>query len=34
LVDAKAYTDAEIAGHVTALSEAEIDAAIAAAKNA
>lgn len=31
---AKAYTDAEIAGHVTALSEAEIDAAIAAAKNA
>ena len=33
LVDAKAYTDAEIAGHVTALSEAEIDAAIAAAKN-
>lgn len=34
LVDAKAYTDAEIAGHVTALSTAEIDAAIAAAKNA
>lgn len=34
LADAKAYTDAEIAGHVTALSEAEIDAAIAAAKNA
>ena len=34
LVDAKAYTDAEIAGHVTALSAAEIDAAIAAAKNA
>ena len=34
LIDAKAYTDAEIAGHVTALSEAEIDAAIAAAKNA
>ena len=34
LVDAKAYTDAEIAGHVTALTEAEIDAAIAAAKNA
>lgn len=33
LADAKAYTDAEIAGHVTALSEAEIDAAIAAAKN-
>ena len=33
LIDAKAYTDAEIAGHVTALSEAEIDAAIAAAKN-
>ena len=33
LTDAKAYTDAEIAGHVTALSEAEIDAAIAAAKN-
>lgn len=32
LVDAKAYTDAEIAGHVTALTEAEIDAAIAAAK--
>ena len=32
LVDAKAYTDAEIAGHVTALSTAEIDAAIAAAK--
>ena len=29
LVDAKAYTDAEIAGHVTALSTAEIDAAIA-----
>ena len=34
LADAKAYTDAEIAGHVTALTEAEIDAAIAAAKNA
>ena len=34
LTDAKAYTDAEIAGHVTALTEAEIDAAIAAAKNA
>ena len=34
LADAKAYTDAEIAGHVTALSTAEIDAAIAAAKNA
>lgn len=34
LADAKAYTDTEIAGHVTALSEAEIDAAIAAAKNA
>lgn len=32
LVDAKAYTDTEIAGHVTALTEAEIDAAIAAAK--
>lgn len=32
LADAKAYTDAEIAGHVTALSEAEIDAAIASAK--
>lgn len=32
LVDAKAYTDAEIAGHVTAMTEAEIDAAIAAAK--
>ncbi len=32
LVDAKAYTDAEIAGHVTALSTAEIDAAIASAK--
>lgn len=32
LADAKAYTDAEIAGHVTALSAAEIDAAIAAAK--
>ena len=32
LVDAKAYTDAEIAGHVTALTEAEIDAAIASAK--
>lgn len=31
LADAKSYTDAEIAGHVTALSEAEIDAAIAAA---
>ena len=34
LVEAKAYTDAEIAGHVTVLSTAEIDAAIAAAKNA
>lgn len=34
LTDAKAYTDAEIAGHVTAMSTAEIDAAIAAAKNA
>jgi hypothetical protein len=34
LTDAKSYTDAEIAGHVTALSTAEIDAAIAAAKNA
>jgi hypothetical protein len=34
LADAKAYTDAEIAGHVTALSTAEIDAAIEAAKNA
>lgn len=34
LNDAKAYTDAEIAGHVTALSTAEIDAAIEAAKNA
>lgn len=34
LIDAKAYTDAEIAGHVTVLSTAEIDAAIAAAKNA
>lgn len=34
LVDAKAYTDAEIAGHVTALTTAEIDAAIEAAKNA
>ena len=33
LVDAKAYTDAEIAGHVVALSTAEIDAAIEAAKN-
>ena len=32
LADAKAYTDAEIASHVTALSEAEIDAAIASAK--
>ena len=32
LADAKAYTDAEIVGHVTALSTAEIDAAIAAAK--
>lgn len=32
LADAKTYTDAEIAGHVTAMSEAEIDAAIAAAK--
>lgn len=32
LTDAKAYTDAEIAGHVTALTEAEIDAAIASAK--
>lgn len=32
LADAKSYTDAEIAGHVTAMSEAEIDAAIAAAK--
>ena len=32
LVDAKAYTNAEIAGHVTALSTAEIDAAIASAK--
>ncbi len=32
LVDAKAYTDAEIAGHVTALTTAEIDAAIASAK--
>lgn len=32
LIDAKAYTDAEIAGHVTALSTAEIDAAIASAK--
>jgi hypothetical protein len=32
LTDAKAYTDAEIAGHVTAMSTAEIDAAIAAAK--
>ena len=32
LADAKAYTDAEIAGHVTALSTAEIDAAIASAK--
>ena len=30
LADAKTYTDAEIAGHVTALSTAEIDAAIAA----
>lgn len=34
LTDAKAYTDAEIAGHVTALTTAEIDAAIEAAKNA
>lgn len=34
LTEAKSYTDAEIAGHVTALSTAEIDAAIAAAKNA
>lgn len=33
LTDAKAYTDAEIAGHVTALTTAEIDAAIAAAQN-
>lgn len=33
LADAKAYTDAEIAGHVTALTTAEIDAAIAAAQN-
>ena len=33
LSDAKAYTDAEIAGHVTALTTAEIDAAIAAAQN-
>jgi hypothetical protein len=32
LIDAKAYTDAEIAGHVTALTTAEIDAAIASAK--
>jgi hypothetical protein len=32
LTDAKAYTDAEIAGHVTALTTAEIDAAIASAK--
>ena len=32
LADAKAYTDAEIAGHVTALSTAEIDAAIASAQ--
>lgn len=32
LVDSKAYTDAQIAGHVTALSTAEIDAAIASAK--
>lgn len=32
LADAKSYTDAEIAGHVTAMSAAEIDAAIAAAK--
>ena len=32
LVDSKAYTDAEIAGHVTALTTAEIDAAIASAK--
>jgi hypothetical protein len=34
LTDAKAYTDAEIAGHVTALTTAEIDAAIAASVNA
>ena len=34
LADAKDYTAAEIAGHVTALSTAEIDSAIAAAKNA
>ena len=32
LADAKSYTDAEIAGHVTALTESEIDAAIASAK--
>ena len=32
LVDSKAYTDAEIAGHVTAMTTAEIDAAIASAK--
>lgn len=32
LADSKAYTDAEIAGHVTAMSTSEIDAAIAAAK--
>lgn len=32
LADAKAYTDTEIAGHVVALSTAEIDAAIAAAQ--
>lgn len=32
LVDSKAYTDAQIAGHVAALSTAEIDAAIASAK--
>ena len=32
LADAKAYTDAEIAGHVVALTAAEIDAAIAAAQ--
>ena len=33
LADAKAYTDAEIAGHVTALTAAEIEEAIAAAQN-
>ncbi len=33
LADAKAYTDAEIAGHVTALTTAEIEEAIAAAQN-